>query len=662
VTISFTTAQLNDVLQTLTAIDLGGGHVTGAGYNSTTPLDQQLKNLPIPLAADPTAADFYTAIRGAHVEVTGSGATITGRILNIELRTAAAPKGDEDSSGPIQKHFLTVISDAGAVRSVELTSSTSVRLLDPALHSDVNRYLQVLAASRADGLRHLTLSDIGAGPRELRVSYISEVPIWKSTYRILFDRKPTAPNATETATLQGWAVVDNTVGTDWENVQLSLVAGAPQSFIQQISQPFYARRPEIGLPQEAQLTPQTHESGQAADALTGGPLLQTQSSTASLPINGRNINGHAIGQGVGAGLAGGTFRLPNAAAPVSYEDSAAASIAPNATTKAFDDFFEYKLTDPITLKRNESTLVPILQTKIPVDHVTLWSPSQPTPLRALWIINDSKLTLDRGSFAIIEEGNFGGQGLLDPIHPGERRLLSYAADQAVHIREEHIPNNTRRLQKIAVSKGILTESTVEIAEREYNVNNSASESRNVVIEHPRYAGWSLDSDPAPTETTATLYRFRIVAAPAQAIRLHVGERHTLFTHYQLASMNEDQLDLLIRTTGNISPKAQSDLLEKLAPVLEARRTLSKIDRNIADRDHEIETITTDQKRLRDNLTALKSTPEERDLTRRYTSALNSQEDRLGTLHKEIDALQQQRKGAEANLENLVQNIQMDQTL
>ncbi len=59
--------------------------------------------------------------------------------------------------------------------------------------------------------------------------------------------------------LQGWAVVDNTVGEDWKNMQLSLVAGAPQSFIEQISQPYYVRRPVVELPKTAQLTPQTHE-------------------------------------------------------------------------------------------------------------------------------------------------------------------------------------------------------------------------------------------------------------------------------------------------------------------------------------------------------------------------------------------------------------------
>ena len=100
----------------------------------------------------------------------------------------------------------------------------------------------------------MTISTEGAGERSLFVSYISEVPVWKSTYRIVLGSKAKAP------LLQGWAIVDNVVGQDWENVQLSLVAGAPQSFVQNLSQPYYARRPVIGLPESANFSPQTHEA------------------------------------------------------------------------------------------------------------------------------------------------------------------------------------------------------------------------------------------------------------------------------------------------------------------------------------------------------------------------------------------------------------------
>ena len=120
VTIDFTSAQLNDVLQTLTAIDLGGGRISGAGYNSTTPLDQQLKSLSLGLGSDATDLDFYQAIRGARVEVIGAGGPMTGRLLSIGAR----PTAEKDNQPGIEHRFVTVVSDAGQVRTVELTGST----------------------------------------------------------------------------------------------------------------------------------------------------------------------------------------------------------------------------------------------------------------------------------------------------------------------------------------------------------------------------------------------------------------------------------------------------------------------------------------------------------------------------------------------------------
>jgi hypothetical protein len=103
-----------------------------------------------------------------------------------------------------------------------------------ALQQELARYLTLVGSERDQDVRRMLISTQGTGARQIFVSYISEVPIWKTSYRLVLpaqsDRKPL---------LQRWAVVDNTVGEDWDRVQLSLVAGSPQSFIQQISQPYY---------------------------------------------------------------------------------------------------------------------------------------------------------------------------------------------------------------------------------------------------------------------------------------------------------------------------------------------------------------------------------------------------------------------------------------
>jgi hypothetical protein len=670
VTIDLTSAQLNDVLQSLTAIDLNGGRITGASYNSTTPLDQQLRALPLSLGEEPTQQDLYNTLRGARVEVTGPGAAFTGRILSLESRSV--PSGGDEAKPTPERRFLTVVSDAGT-RTLELTPATTVRLLDAGLRGDLTTYLELLDRSRSEGVRHLTLTDHGNGTRDLRVSFLSEVPVWKSTYRILFTDGPTAggvdSSKAETATLQGFSVVDNTTGEDWKNVRLSLIAGSPQSFLQPLAQPIYTRRPEIPIAQDALLTPQTHDS--AVDTLSEDRAPQMAGVA--------GMSGMGSGTGVAGGVMGGIGSAPasrfiapppspprvsanhsliaNSVAPMQpYETIAAKSIAPNATTAAFDDFFAYNLTDPVTIPRNGSALVPILQTKIQSERVTLWSPSESRPLRALWITNSSDLTLDRGSFSIVESGAFGGEGLLETVHPGEKRLLSYAADQAVRVSVDH-RNDSRRITTIAVSKGVLRATSAEVAEVEYLVHNAAPEGRMVIVEQPRRAGWELDSDPKPAETTATAYRFRVATSPRETVRLHIGERHTFEQHFRLVDSTDQQLMVFLQNA-----KASSAVMQELEPVFAAKRAVAALDAQIGEKQSAINELVEDQKRVRDNLGALKGSAEERSLAKRYTAELNGQEDTLATLRRDLAGLQQQRQVAEVDLNNKIESLTLDEKI
>ena len=247
-TIDFTSGQLNDVLKSLTVLDLGGGRITGVGYNSEAPLSKRLGGLRLPLGEQTTVSQFLGALRGARLEVSSGGANITGRLLSVERKTRSTKEGQV-----ISYDEISLVSDAGEVRTVELSPAASVRILEKDLNAEVGRYLGLVASTRLQDLRRMTISTAGAGERQIYVSYISEVPLWKTTYRLVLPSKSGAKPL-----LQGWAIVDNTVGEDWENVELSLVAGAPQSFIQQLSQPYYSRRPEVPLPEGVQLTPQTH--------------------------------------------------------------------------------------------------------------------------------------------------------------------------------------------------------------------------------------------------------------------------------------------------------------------------------------------------------------------------------------------------------------------
>jgi hypothetical protein len=581
------------------------------------------------------------------------------------------------------------VGESGEVRTVELTAATEVRLLDADLHRDVTRYLELLASTRNQGLRHLTLQDNGTGSRELRVSYISEVPIWKSTYRILFtepNAKTADAAAKQTATLQGWSVVDNTTGADWINVQLSLIAGAPQSFIQPLSVPYYSRRPQIGLPQEAQLTPQTHESG---ETVTNAPVPTVTNAPPPLGVVARMGSGSGAGYGSGSarGVAGGLMAKSRATSvgasgiyggtgqtglnenyvegvPVSniggtspydsYSELAEKSVTAKSSTAAFDDYFAYNLTEPITIRKNESAMVPILQTKIDAERVTLWSARQPTPLRALWITNTSNLTLDRGSFSIVEDGNFGGEGLLDPIHPDEKRLLSYAVDQAVHVSLDP-QSNTSRVTSISAAKGVIILHNTQVAKTTYDVRNAADEARTVVVEQPIRAGYTLDTDVTPAEKTSTAYRFRVEIKANETEHLTVTESEPGETRYQLSDSDDAQLKIILDQTGH-----NSTLETALAPIFEARRHLEDLQSALNKANSRLVDLQSDEQRQRENVAALaKIDAASRE---RFVRGLNKTEDQIINAQKELNAAMKAVDAAKDDLANKIESLQIDEKI
>jgi len=653
VTVDFTSTQLNDVLQSLTALDSSGGIIGAVGYNSTMPIEQQLNTLALGLKENPATPQVYQALRGQRVEVTGAGAPLSGRLVNIESRKEI----DKIGATTEDRYYVIVETDAGALRTAEITDAVSVRMTDPPLEKQFASYLEIIASARDQQLRHLTLEDRGQGQRQLQVSYISEVPVWKSTYRIVFPRDPNG-----NATLQGWAVVDNTVGVDWDNVQLSLVAGAPQSFIQPLSQPLYTQRPTIPISTVVQNAPITSEAAEGREydrvelaSKMYAPPAESQSVTVnaapSMPLraiggpvagyiaNGANMAGSGGGLGSGNGYGGGVYRASDAM----HEG--------DVSTNAFDDFFEYALTQPVTIHKNQSAMVPILQQELPATHVTLWSDTHPTPLRAVWLENTSKLTLDSGSFSIFESGEFAGEGLLDPIHPGEKRLLSYAVDQAVKVRRGDL-SQTRTLHHIAMHEGVLVETTSTVTDTNYVVTNAADQTRAVIVEHTRQPNAELDADVKPDETTATAYRFRLGVDPHQTKELKVREHANISERVQIGTQS-DNVETLI-AVGDYSPA----LAEKLKPAIEAQTALADLNAKIEEITEKQKTLADDENRYRENLKALKDTA----TAKRFVDELNQAEDAIEAARKEQTDLEKQRDAAQAHLDIVISNLSFDTDL
>jgi hypothetical protein len=668
VNVDFTTAQLNDVLKSLTVLDLGKGRITGVSYNSNAPLEKRLGSLHLAVGENPTTAQFLDALRGARLEVRSGPESASGRLLSIDEREIPT-KGDQK----VTIDQISIISDTGEVRVFDLTPPTSVRVVEKDVNDEVGKYLGLVASTRDQDVRRMTISTAGDGERNLLVSYISEVPVWKSTYRIVIpgDGKPL---------LQGWAIVDNTVGEDWKNVELSLVAGAPQSFVQDLSQPYYARRPVVPLPENAMITPQTHEATMEAQTdVVNGQLPQVRAPAGvvggvpgGIPGGqmGGVIGGVASkaqsqmamggpnGAGSGGGVGGGMYR-PNAGNSKQWlnEDLDHLEAATTtAQTSDLGDLFEYKLQDRVTIRKNQSALVPILQARIDAEKVSVWNPSQSSVLRALWLDNTSALTLDGGSFNVLEGDAFAGEGLMDPIKPGEKRLLSYAADLGVLVDAKQKAEN-QRVTRVFIAHGMMTQSTQERQENTYTIRNRDASPRTVVIEHPARPGWKLNDDAKPAESSASLHRFRLTVEPKKTETLLVKEFRPVANSYQLSNVTDDQIKFFLA-----QKMINTEIEQALRKVIAQKNSIAALDAEAASRKSTISRISEDQQRVRENMKALKGSVEEKALVARYVRELNEQEDHVQSLHREMADLQQKRDAAQKTLNDMIEGLQMDATL
>ena len=184
-----------------------------------------------------------------------------------------------------------------------------------------------------------------------------------------------------------------------------------------------------------------------------------------------------------------------------------------AESKDVGDYFEYSIKQKITISKNQSALVPILNSPVEVEKVSLWNEDDKEVRRALWLKNTSGLTVDSGTFNILESDTFAGEGVLDTLHPGERRLISYASDPAVHMKVTQ-QDGEKPVSRLRIAKGVMVLTHEENDTHEYIVRNADKAPRQIVIEHPARDGRKLvDGGPKPEETTASFLRFRLNVAP-----------------------------------------------------------------------------------------------------------------------------------------------------
>jgi hypothetical protein len=667
--LSFKQSQVDDVLKSMVVLDLGQGRIGAVSYNSSSPPSARMADIPFSIASETEGgtsgglAGVLSQLQGARVSVATARGTVSGKILTVEERKSQT---DAEKPAAIVTHALVIASESGELSSFDLSEVRSIKLIDEGTRRDVSEFADASASARRRDAKTIAVTSDGAGQREMIVSYTIAAPIWKTTYRVVLDAggKPF---------FQGWAIVDNVSDEDWENVSLSLVSGTPVSFIQPIQKPFYRYRPVIPMPDDLKLNPQIYDPGDVtddADRVSNEISVDGTDTAAadkakpsfraiqSLPKNSRNATAN--------NFSNLSLLSPGATAGANVDTSLSSAITSEnsgveaaATGSEVGDLFEYRIDQPVTVRRDRSALIPILQTRMEGERVSIFNEAarRDRPLSGMLLKNSSRLTLEDGSMTVIDGDAYAGEALMERLKPSEQRLISFALDLGtlvtVRSKEDRAPTFL-----IKVVNGVFQAHYYQTSQKLYTLKNQTERARVVYIEHPVREGWMLSKDTRePEGKSARYYRFRVSLEPGERVELPVTERRALMDSYALTSFTRTDLELFI-TRNYIDPPTRA-ALEKL---IDLKSRIATLDASLAAIDKEATEIAEDQERLRENIKALTATAEAKQLITRYVAKADTQETRLEQLNKDRQSQIIERQRLQSELDNAIRNLAIDRTL
>jgi hypothetical protein len=631
----FKTTQINDILKSLVLQDLDGGRVTAITYPSQDPLAKTLRSFQVDVTANPSLADLLNQLRGAAVSVDARGERISGTILGVERRQTAVP-----SAAPVQTPVLNVIA-GGTIRAVELQSVTSLSIDDAQLQAELTKALVALSQARDQDKKPVSIAFAGNGERRVRIGYVVETPVWKTSYRLLLDDKDHQ--------LQGWAIVENQTEADWSNVSLSLVSGRPISFVMDLYQPLYAQRPTVFQEMFAGLRPQVYDGGLSRASVTAPPVPLVEQGVVGA-VSSITAEGMAAGPVGGAGGRGEAARRSRLDSMASANElmSLTQSVQSVASAARLGELFQYTIGN-VTLPRQQSAMLPIITDSINVERLSIYNASvlQKHPLNGVRLNNVTGKHLLQGPVTVLDKNNYAGDARLDNVPPGQQRLLSYGIDLEMVV-DNTKNTNTNTILTGRISKGVLTIDRRLIVTREYLAENKSDRDKTLLIEHPIRAGWQLVDSPKPVETTLALYRFQGAAPAKKATTLTVKEEFVQGEAVALRSYDIGPL-LTYSRTGEI-PVAVRDAI---ARAVQLRQAVAETERQLNAKTQEIRSISDEQNRIRENMRTVSSSSQ---YYARLLAKLNEQESTIERLQREADALRATRDTQQAAVEDYVRDL------
>ncbi len=481
---------VDDVLKSLLVRD-PGGQVEGVRLPAQDLAAEAFRGLPLRPEALAGRLQLLRALRGQAVSAGG----VAGRLVDAENVEA------DEGGRRIPALRISLITGDG-LRSVILREGDGVTFADAALAARVQRAAEAVAAASSADTREVEVRLSGAAaPREVGLAYVAGAPLWKPSWRLV------VPARRGEARLQGWAVVENRSGADWEGVELALVSGNPATFRQPLYTPIRVARRELPVrgAEQVQVRPDT-----GATPPRPVPALQGLALAAPPAPAARASGGAAERE---------RFADNIAAAPPAETASAAGRVA-------------FTLPAPVSLRSGDTANLPFLDAALPAER--LWwvqDFSARNPLSAVRLRNTSGHTLPDGLATLYggegaEAGAFLGDAEIRAVAPDETRLLAFARDRDV--RMTTAAGSSERPTGVAFRRGVVMVSVLQRQEQALAMDPSgAAESGRgalVVVDLARRPGFTPRFTVA-AEGDFGLRHESVLAGGAETLRF-VFERET----------------------------------------------------------------------------------------------------------------------------------------
>jgi hypothetical protein len=650
--LSFPVQDINDLLKSMVLQDLGGGHISAVSYDSQAPIDKTLRSFAIDLTSNPSFTQILNQGRGEKVEVvlqqsnTTQPGTLTGTILGVEKQKQQAGK---DSTVEVE---LLNLWCAEGLRCVRLSEVQRLRFLNPVMDTEVKKALEVLALSHDTQKKAVSLSFSGEGKRPVRVGYVVENPIWKTSYRLVLGKE----GKNSKPVLQGWAVVENPTDEDWNGVRMALVSGRPISFRMNLYDPLYLQRPLVEPELFASLRPPTYTGAmdRLDDAINGSNKA---------PDSRAGAGGGGGGKGKelqdAAKKADKVMRGEKLLRQLREEEEETVlnlqiGVASAATATAMGDYFQYGIEHAVTLPRQKSAMLPIVQQPVETTRVSIYNEAVQAkhPLLGLKFKNTTGLHLMQGPITVFEGAAYAGDARILDLQPKEERLLSYAIDLGTEV-EAVSPTGTDRITKVKITRGIIEATHVQQQSKVYTIKNRSDHERLLVLEHPYRPQFKLVSQDEPKERARDVYRFELPVAAGKSAKRTVTEETSVGQSITLNNTDDQTIRVFLTSNSQvISPKVK----EAVHGALDLKGKLSITQRELAQKNQQLNDIVKDQERLRANLREM---PPTAAAYKRYLKKFDDQETEIEQLRETIKKLQEVEHQQRLALDNYLAKLNVE---